>query len=283
MRGQVQDRSALRAGQSGGDIDDAAPQRRSACAGVLVAGEHAGGAQQVVGDRGAQDPGGVGAEASRRQMRQRSVDQVGEHGLDDRVLAVGDVGLVDRQVGVGEERVIPPDREQRIGVASVFDAAHHKPGGDPITAGPESGIGDFGDLGIGDPGAGVGIAHGAGVTHGVQASAGIAAIALSIALLRVIASENCAPCRTHARTTLREPKAESPRTRICPAVRAVRAVRAVPIAWATIRPAPLAEPVLPARSRSPAITGAERGVLIVVPSGDSPLRRTCLPAILVCP
>ena len=34
---------------------------------------------------------------------------------------------------------------------------------------------------------------------------------------------------------------------------------------------------------APAITGAERGVLIVVPSGDSPLRRTCLPAILVCP
>jgi hypothetical protein len=34
------------------------------------------------------------------------------------------------------------------------------------------------------------------------------------------------------------------------------AARAVAIAWATIRPAPLPEPVLPARSRIPATTGA---------------------------
>ena len=65
-------------------------------------------------------------------MRQRPVDQVGEHGFDDGVLAVGDVGLLDGQVGVGEERVIPPDREQRVGVAGVFDPAHHQPGGDPV-------------------------------------------------------------------------------------------------------------------------------------------------------
>ena len=58
-----------------------------------VAGEDAGGAQQVVGDRRAQDPGGVGAEPARRHVRQGPVDQVGEHGFDDRVLAVGDVGL----------------------------------------------------------------------------------------------------------------------------------------------------------------------------------------------
>ena len=55
------------------------------------------------------------------------------------------------------------------------------------------------------------------------------------------------------------------------------------MAWATIRPAPLPEPVLPARNRIPAITGAECAVLIVVASGESPLRSTCLPAILVCP
>ena len=61
------------------------------------------------------------------------------------------------------------------------------------------------------------------------------------------------------------------------------AARAVAMAWATMRPAPLPEPVLPARSRIPAITGAECSVLIVVASGDNPLRSTCLPAILVCP
>jgi hypothetical protein len=59
------------------------------------------------------------------------------------------------------------------------------------------------------------------------------------------------------------------------------AARAVPIAWATIRPAPLLELARPARSRIPAITGAHDAVLIVVASGDSPLRRICLPATLV--
>ena len=44
------------------------------------------------------------------------------------------------------------------------------------------------------------------------------------------------------------------------------AARAVPIAWATMHPAPLPELARPARSRSPAITGAEPAVLIVVAS-----------------
>lgn len=42
------------------------------------------------------------------------------------------------------------------------------------------------------------------------------------------------------------------------------AVRAVTIAWMTMRPAPLAAPAFPARSRIPAITAAARLVLIVV-------------------
>ena len=61
--------SALRAGQAGGHVDDPAAQRGAACAGVLAAGEDAGGAQQVVGDRRAQDPGGVGAEQPRRYLQ----------------------------------------------------------------------------------------------------------------------------------------------------------------------------------------------------------------------
>ena len=62
MTGQVQDRPALGSGQSGGDVDELAPQRRSSCPGMLVTGEYAGCAQQVVSDGGAQNPGGVGAE-----------------------------------------------------------------------------------------------------------------------------------------------------------------------------------------------------------------------------
>jgi hypothetical protein len=80
----------------------------------------------------------------------------------------------------------------------------------------------------------------------------IAAIALSIAELRATATENCAPCM-HVPTTAREPKAESPRTRIV--VSALMA-RAVLIACATVRTAPLAELARPARNRGPAITGA---------------------------
>ena len=66
-------------------------------------------------------------------MRQGAVDQVGEHGFDDGVAAVGDVGGGDGFVGVGEERVIAPHREQRVGVAGVFDAAHDQPGGDRLS------------------------------------------------------------------------------------------------------------------------------------------------------
>jgi hypothetical protein len=50
-----------------------------------------------------------------------------------------------------------------------------------------------------------------------------------------------------------------------------------------MRPAPSPELVFPARSRIPAITGEAPGVLIVAASGESPLRRICFPAILVCP
>jgi hypothetical protein len=65
-------------------------------------------------------------------VSKRSVGQVGEHGFDDRVLAMGDVGLLDRKVGVGEERLVPPHREQGIAVAGVLDPAHHQAGGDPV-------------------------------------------------------------------------------------------------------------------------------------------------------
>ena len=55
-------------------------------------------------------------------MSERPVDQVGEHGLDDRVATVGDIGVGDRFGGVGEERVIAPHWKQRVGLIGVFDA-----------------------------------------------------------------------------------------------------------------------------------------------------------------
>ena len=191
----------------------------------------------------------------------------------------------DRQVGVGEERVIPPDREQRVGVTGVFDAAHDKPGGDPVTGGPESGIGDFGDLGIGDPGAGVGIAHGAGVAHrgpGVVGDRGdrrVDRACCGSSPARIV--RRVAATRAHHLARSRRPSRRAPGS----ARRCGRCGRCGRCRWPgrPSGPRPCPSRSCPARSRSPAITGAERGVLIVVPSGDSPLRRTCLPAILVCP
>jgi hypothetical protein len=61
------------------------------------------------------------------------------------------------------------------------------------------------------------------------------------------------------------------------------AAGAVAIAPATMCPAPLPDPVLPDRSRIPAMTGALSSVESTAASGDRPLRSSSLPAILVCP
>ena len=78
-------------------------------------------------------------EPARGQVRQRSVDQVGEHGLDDGVPAVGDVGSRSGLGAVGEERVVPPDREQLIEAGLVADPAHDQPGGHWLLGGGERG------------------------------------------------------------------------------------------------------------------------------------------------
>jgi hypothetical protein len=75
---------------------------------VTFADEGAGGAEQVVRDRGADRPRSVRGELAGGQVRQGAVDDVGQDGLDDGVLAVGDVGLRGRLGAVGQERVVPP-------------------------------------------------------------------------------------------------------------------------------------------------------------------------------
>jgi hypothetical protein len=77
----------------------------------------------------------------------RSIDQVREHGFDDRVLAVGDVRVGDRFGVVGEERVVPPQREQLVGVVAVVYPPDDEPGGDLVFRAGERGVVDFGDLG----------------------------------------------------------------------------------------------------------------------------------------
>jgi len=96
--------------------------------------------------------------------------------------------------------------------------------------------------------------------------------------LLAITNENCTPWRVQALITVRVPYAESPRTRICPFAPASRAVLT---AWATMRRRPCL-----CRSRQRVAHPRDHRclilvVLIVVASGESPLRRTCFPAILV--
>lgn len=78
----MQDWCALGSGEAGGDVDQASAQRGPAGGAVTGTGQGRGGAQQVVGDRGADGPGTVGAESSGRDVGQGSVDEVGEGGLE---------------------------------------------------------------------------------------------------------------------------------------------------------------------------------------------------------
>lgn len=89
-------------GQTSRDIDQVTAQGRPARGAVTGPGQGRGGAQQIVGDRGADGPGTVGAEAPGGNVGQGAVDEVGEGGFDDGVAAVGDVGVGGRLGGVGE-------------------------------------------------------------------------------------------------------------------------------------------------------------------------------------
>src|SRR5947207_6390706 len=159
--------AALGAGQPGRDVDQVGAQGGASGEGVAGgAGQGAGGAEQVVADRGEDGPGGVGAKRAGGFVGPGAVDEVGPDGFADGVAAVGDVGLVDRLGVVGEERVVAPDREQRVLGVGVQDAANDEPAGDAVTGVGERGERYFGDLGVGDQLPGVGIGDRAGVLHG---------------------------------------------------------------------------------------------------------------------
>ncbi len=66
---------------------------------------------------------------------------------------------------VGEERVVAPDREQRVLGVGVEHAPHDQPAGDLVAGAGERGVLHFGHLGVGDQFTGVGIGDRAGVVH----------------------------------------------------------------------------------------------------------------------
>lgn len=69
------------------------------------AGQGAGGAGEVVGDRGADQPGGVRGEHPRGQVRERGVLQVGDDLLDNGVIAVGGLNGEHRFQGDAQSRL----------------------------------------------------------------------------------------------------------------------------------------------------------------------------------
>ncbi len=127
--GQVQGEAASAvAGGAGGDGDQVAADGGRAGSGVAAAGERAGGPGQVVRDGRDGQPGGVGGELPRRQVRERAVVQVGQELLDDGVAAVLLFGLDELERGAGEDGVVAPGGEQ-LALARARSWPCRAPGG----------------------------------------------------------------------------------------------------------------------------------------------------------
>jgi hypothetical protein len=118
-------------GGAGGEVDQVAAVGGAAGLAMGPAGQGRGGAQQVVGDGGAGEPGGVGGELARGQVCQGAVVAVGEDLLDDGVVAVLVLGPGSSHTGVGEDRVVPPGGEQLVlpGSRGVLVPTGRRPGG----------------------------------------------------------------------------------------------------------------------------------------------------------
>src|SRR5580658_6778471 len=104
------------AGEPAGDLEPAAAERLGGADGLVGQTEQLRPAQQVVGEGGEHGPGAVCVELSRREVRQRLILEVGDHLLDDGVLAVLALDQGDLLFAVGDEREVPPvGPELRLG------------------------------------------------------------------------------------------------------------------------------------------------------------------------
>jgi len=85
---EVQRPAAGAGGEPAGEREQAAADGASGADRGLWESDHAGSAQQVVGEAGDHGPGGVGVEAAGGEVRERLVFEVADRELDDGVLAV---------------------------------------------------------------------------------------------------------------------------------------------------------------------------------------------------
>src|SRR3954454_19269605 len=79
----------------------------------VVAGEPSDGSSEVVSEDGQGEPGGVGHELARWQVRETSGLELSDSLLDDRVPTVVGLHLEDVTGAGGDEGVVVPGREQR--------------------------------------------------------------------------------------------------------------------------------------------------------------------------
>jgi hypothetical protein len=101
-------------GGAGGDVDEVTANGGAAGLAIGQADQGPGGAQQVVRDRDAGQPGRVGGEDPGRQVGQGAVSPVGEDLLHDRAVAVLFFGLDQLEGRVGKHGVVAPGGEQLV-------------------------------------------------------------------------------------------------------------------------------------------------------------------------
>ena len=171
--GQVQrDVAVAVPGGAGGDVDQVAADGGAAGLGVGEAGQGAGGAQQVVRDSGAGQPGGVGGEEPDGRCASGPSVTSAKTCSTIGVVAVLSLGLDQLERGVGEDGVVAPGGEQLVLAGGglrvqVADPADDQPRGDGLAfLRGERGVLGLGDLGVGDPGSQLVVPDRARVTDG---------------------------------------------------------------------------------------------------------------------
>lgn len=127
VSGQVQGDFPCRGRDPGGDGDEFSADGAASCFAQVGAGEGADGAREVEGDGRQDQPGRVGGELSRGQVRQGTVFEVRVDLLDDGVLAVGFVCGDGVQGAGGEEGVEAVGVEQGLLPCDFFGVQFRDP------------------------------------------------------------------------------------------------------------------------------------------------------------
>ena len=125
--GRVKCPAACVAGQAARNAQQSAAERTGGANGRARQSKQLRPAQQVVRQRSEHDPCAVGVELPGREVRQGLVFEVGDHLLDDGVLAVLGFDHGDLLAAVGDEREVPPVGPQLSLGAEQTGAADDQP------------------------------------------------------------------------------------------------------------------------------------------------------------